>query len=134
MFELKRRSWVTLPPGDTSPSGKTLFMCLVCGRISATPDKTCPILACHHGGMYYVTRGVPLLLDDHEFEAVMDALTQYVENGEDALDEEPTSPLLKVARQQVEHARRIMNRMSAIMEQLSRDTLDDMAEERKSDG
>jgi len=26
----------------TSPSGKTLFVCLCCGRISPTPDKRCP--------------------------------------------------------------------------------------------
>jgi hypothetical protein len=26
----------------TSPSGKTLFVCLVCGRVSQTPDKACP--------------------------------------------------------------------------------------------
>lgn len=120
MFELKRRSWVTLPPGDTSPSGKTLFMCLCCGRISATPDKTCPILACHHGGMYHISRGVPLLLNDQEFEALMDALSQYVENSED-MDEEPTSALLKIAQEQAGHARRIMNRMSAILEQVSKD-------------
>jgi hypothetical protein len=26
----------------TNPSGKLLFVCLVCGRISQTPDKECP--------------------------------------------------------------------------------------------
>ena len=32
--------WVML--AATTPSGKTLFMCSVCGRISPTPDKRCP--------------------------------------------------------------------------------------------
>ena len=32
--------WVTLR--RTSNSGKTLFLCLVCGRESTTPDKECP--------------------------------------------------------------------------------------------
>jgi hypothetical protein len=27
----------------TSPSGKTLFVCLVCGRVSPTPDKVCSV-------------------------------------------------------------------------------------------
>ena len=26
----------------TSPSGKTLYVCTICGRSSATPDKNCP--------------------------------------------------------------------------------------------
>ena len=26
----------------TSPSGKTLFVCRMCGRISPVPDRTCP--------------------------------------------------------------------------------------------
>lgn len=32
--------WV--PLYATTNSGKTLFVCLMCGRISTTPDKTCP--------------------------------------------------------------------------------------------
>lgn len=32
--------WDTLE--ETSPSGKTLFKCRACGRVSPTPDKACP--------------------------------------------------------------------------------------------
>lgn len=32
--------WVELYA--TSPSGKTLFVCRMCGRISPTPDRNCP--------------------------------------------------------------------------------------------
>jgi hypothetical protein len=32
--------WVVLP--FTSGSGKTMFRCGVCGRLSVTPDKACP--------------------------------------------------------------------------------------------
>jgi hypothetical protein len=35
-----RPRWVKL--NCTSPSGKTLFVCRYCGRVSATPDKSCP--------------------------------------------------------------------------------------------
>ena len=31
--------WTLLP--NTSPSGKMLFQCKYCGRITTTPDKTC---------------------------------------------------------------------------------------------
>lgn len=34
--------WVELYA--TSPSGKTLFVCRFCGRISPTPDKACAVL------------------------------------------------------------------------------------------
>ena len=30
---------------ETSPSGKNLYRCVICGRISATPDKECKTLA-----------------------------------------------------------------------------------------
>jgi len=32
-----------------SPSGKTLFVCTYCGRVSPTPDKTCqePVSGCN---------------------------------------------------------------------------------------
>lgn len=32
-----------IPLYATSPSGKTLFVCLMCGRISPTPDKVCAV-------------------------------------------------------------------------------------------
>lgn len=32
--------WMVL--SETSPSGKTMFQCLDCGRKSTTPDKRCP--------------------------------------------------------------------------------------------
>ena len=118
-FELSQRNWVILPSDDTTPSGKTLFMCTCCGRISAFPDKTCPLLACNLGSMYHVSRGIPLLLDDNQFQAVFDALTQYVENSEDCDDPAKDAPLLP-------HARRIMIRMRAAMEQLAEQ--DDEAE------
>lgn len=31
--------WIKLD--ETSPSGKTLFRCVVCERVSPTPDKRC---------------------------------------------------------------------------------------------
>jgi hypothetical protein len=34
-----RQPWVRI--NRTSPSGKTLFVCTSCGRVSPTPDKTC---------------------------------------------------------------------------------------------
>lgn len=34
-----RTRWVRLVA--TSPSGKTLYVCTVCGRLSSTPDKAC---------------------------------------------------------------------------------------------
>lgn len=33
--------WITLKA--TSPSGKTLFACKYCGRVSPFPDKACPL-------------------------------------------------------------------------------------------
>lgn len=35
----KPKRWVEL--AETTPSGKMLFACTSCGRISVTPDKTC---------------------------------------------------------------------------------------------
>lgn len=32
---------------ETSPSGRTLFRCGVCGRVSPTPDKRCAGKSCH---------------------------------------------------------------------------------------
>lgn len=34
--------WV--PLYATTNSGKTLFVCIMCGRVSPTPDKTCPVM------------------------------------------------------------------------------------------
>jgi len=31
---------------ETSNSGKTLFRCLICERVSPTPDKECPSMDC----------------------------------------------------------------------------------------
>lgn len=41
MFEPKVRvsNWAVMD--ETSPSGKVLFKCVICGRISTTPDKMC---------------------------------------------------------------------------------------------
>lgn len=30
---------------ETSPSGKTMFKCLICERVSVTPDKSCKTFA-----------------------------------------------------------------------------------------
>lgn len=38
-IEAEKSRWVTLK--KTSNSGKALFVCTVCGRVSPTPDKTC---------------------------------------------------------------------------------------------
>lgn len=38
-----RNRWVPLQ--RKSPSGKILYCCLCCGRISPTPDKTCETIA-----------------------------------------------------------------------------------------
>ena len=37
---VRENRWVRLE--RTSPSGKVLYCCLLCGRDSQTPDKTCP--------------------------------------------------------------------------------------------
>lgn len=38
-MEDRKARWTILD--ETSPSGKTLFVCKVCGRVSVTPDKNC---------------------------------------------------------------------------------------------
>jgi len=46
-FRKKRRSrWQKIVA--TSPSGKTTFVCMCCGRNSPTPDKICPVPALMH--------------------------------------------------------------------------------------
>lgn len=42
-LNLRVSRWVTLE--KTSPSGKTMFVCTVCGRMSVTPDKSCRTMA-----------------------------------------------------------------------------------------
>lgn len=37
---MKHGRWRLLK--KTSPSGKSLFVCLVCGRVTPIPDKACP--------------------------------------------------------------------------------------------
>lgn len=38
--------WVTIR--RTTPSGKTLFFCRSCERVSISPDKYCPDESCEH--------------------------------------------------------------------------------------
>lgn len=44
-MDFKASRWITLE--ETSPSGKCLFRCSVCERVSIAPDKTCEGQLCH---------------------------------------------------------------------------------------
>jgi len=103
------RTWVRL--GETTPSGKTLFLCTECGRVSCFPDKKCPPRRCS-GSLLSDFTGFPLQLAPEEFEALQEALHQYVENSQDC--EEADVPLLP-------HAERILDRMNCVIAHLAGD-------------
>lgn len=59
--------WV--PIYATTPSGKTLFVCLMCGRKSPTPDKTCPEIPEAAGWKLATTCAVLEEIEEAAFEA-----------------------------------------------------------------
>ena len=59
--------WV--PLYATSNSGKTLFVCLMCGRVSPLPDKVCPVPPVVPSWKFATTCAVLEELEDAAFEA-----------------------------------------------------------------
>lgn len=79
-----------MPLSWTSPSGKAMFVCICCGRHSATPDKQCPPvdgMECHcqdfpnHERHYMSRYGLDRILD-RAFEKNLLGSSEYLEELE----------------------------------------------------